>query len=178
MSRRRISASRRAVSSMNSNGLVAAGAQAAHALVDSRKGAQDQHGRDDAGTAQRSQHAEAFEAACQHPVEHDRIVLGGDGQHQAIAAGLGRVDAATVIGECVDNLFTCLAVVLDDQNVRHTGFRSRGALSRQGAARTDGFALRYAFAVCLDAENTHFAPTLKKVNPVQMTAYGWPACES
>jgi len=72
-----------------------------------------------ARAAQRGEHAEAFESARQHAVEHDRVVLVRDREDEAVAAGLCRLDGAAVIGQRLDDFLACLWIVLDDQYLCH-----------------------------------------------------------
>src|SRR5581483_2171198 len=72
--------------------VVAAGAQPADAVVDLGERAQDQDRRPVAGVAQRLDDAEPVDAARQHAVEDQHVVLAGGGEIEPVAAVVGMVD--------------------------------------------------------------------------------------
>src|SRR5258708_6948021 len=95
--------------------VVAAGAQAAHSVVDFSKCADDQDGRGDAVVAQLTHNRDAVEVR-KHAVDRDHGILAGRAAAPGLAAADGQIHLATAGRARVHDLTGGFRVVLNDQN--------------------------------------------------------------
>src|SRR6266702_7965346 len=120
--------------------IVAAGAQAAYAVIDLAERRDDQEGSRDAVVAQLPHHRNAVDVG-QHAVDGDHGIVARGAVAQGLAAGCGEIDVIARGGQLLDELACGLWIVLDDQDTAvtsgHDKLRATIAtrLSRSGAER-------------------------------------------
>src|SRR3954447_229565 len=120
--------------------IVAAGAQAAHAVVDLAKCGNDQERRGDAVVAQLAHHADAVDVG-QHAVDGDHGIVARGAVAEGFAPRGGEIDVVARNRQLLDELACGFRIVLDDQNAAvtsgHDKLRATIAtrLSRSGAER-------------------------------------------
>src|SRR5579883_1661012 len=107
--------------------IVAAGTQAAHAIVDLAERADDEEGRGDAVIAQLAHHREAVDIG-QHAVDRDHAIVMRRRAVQRLAARCREVDQIAAGRELLGELAGGFRIVLDDENAAVT---SRHELSRK-----------------------------------------------
>ena len=115
--------------------VVAAGAQAAHAVVDLAERADDQEGRGDAVVAHLPHHGDAVDVG-QHAVDGDHGIVARGAAAQGFAPRGGEIDLVAGGRELFDELACGFRIVLDDQDAAVTsghGFRLRAAAKGQAA---------------------------------------------
>src|SRR5216684_2125561 len=95
--------------------VVAAGAQAAHSVVDFSKCADNQDGRGDAVVTQLTHNCDAV-GVRKHAVDRDHGILAGGAAAQGLAAADGQIHLVTAGRERVHDLTGGFRVVLNDQD--------------------------------------------------------------
>jgi hypothetical protein len=104
--------------------VVAAGAQAGHAVVHLAQRRQDQHGRRVATRAQARDDGQAV-AARQHPVDHHHIVVAGIGEREPAVAVARDMRGMTSFGERLLEIVGGLAIVFYDENLHGVSIREK-----------------------------------------------------
>ncbi|MNS97843.1 hypothetical protein D3C72_1321920 [compost metagenome] len=95
--------------------IVAAAAQAAHALVDAGQGRQHQHGRVAAHAAQARDDGQTIDLAGQQAVEHQRIPVFAAGQAHAVDAIVAGGDVVARLAQAGTDIAGSFGFVFDDQ---------------------------------------------------------------
>src|SRR5947209_8144992 len=118
--------------------IIAAGAQAAHAIVDLAQRGDDQEGSRDTVVAQLPHHGDAVDI-WQHPVNGDHGIIARRTVAQRLAAGRGEIDVVARNRKLLDELACGFRIVRDDQDTAVTsGPDKRGpiaACAKRGPAK-------------------------------------------